>query len=414
MFASHNNTRRVLDDRTHRTLQETNRVNVFADDHLQNTVVSIKTNNPYLISVIPQDPHTEMEQRLLRQQTLKKQQQQGQWSQPSYNPVTAPQPLQVVSDAGSTMSPLYGGRPQNEYMGVGVSAPFAGFLSEREHELSTTSPLHHSAASVVPFSSGKPSSLLHRKSAPAPLQEESLAALPPPSQLTKFYSNGRPMVAFTPQAPHTPIDTPPASLAASVTSVPKSQVAAAAPQVVPPAFAPATSAVITADERQLRSLVATVQKRREREECYVISAKETFPDATGRSQILNRYVMLEGDRGKDIGVIVAVRNADSGDRIKLSKVLHLATDADVMYYTQDLVRDEEHARAYCQHQVERLLPDNEFVVVDAVFQFDKEKLTFWYRVPQRCYFVPLLKALNQQYRCRIWMERILKEDETDE
>lgn len=324
--------RNILDDRTHRSFQDLNRAG--------NAVVVIKQNNPYGAAVIPKDVMGEMEQRSLRQQALRMHKQALSFLPSS--PVSQPQ-VQVNSFA------------TQPYRSA-VAVPFAGFLSEREQEV------HH--ALDAPLYA-------------VPKHAEQPSAAP---QLTKFYSNGRPMVAYS--------------------TVQASE---------------STPALPSEPTEELHALVLTVQKRREdrREDCYASSCKELFPAITARSQLVGRFVVFEGDRGKDIGVVASVRIADASDRTKLSKVLSLATEFEIARIA-DLSREEELARAYCQHQVHRLLPDTGFTIEAALFQLDKEKLTFWYRVPHRCYFVPLLKALNQHYRCRIWMERILDNGESEE
>jgi hypothetical protein len=357
--------RSILDDRTQRTLNEFNRNST--------TVVAIKQNNPYGVSVIPSDVTGEMELRLQRQAMRQQQQQQQQ-----------------------------------------LGLPFAGFLSDRE-----PSPLMTLQENMVPMPSqaAAPSllspSALEAEIVPiAPRGGGGSPGLPPVSQLTKFYSNGRPMVVYA----TSPVVVAPITNVTPAARRPNGSPAQQPTAVVPPTPPqPAVDHQCSSDEHNLRSVVLTVQKRHgATEDCFVPSCLDLFPGGAAatiqsRSQLLNRHVIIEGDRGKDIGLVVAIRSADSSDRsTHLGKVFSVATDAQIGQ-SRDLAREEDLARVYCQNQIRRLFPEDHdhFIVERAVFQLDKEKLTFFYRVPARTYFVPLLKALNQHYRCRIWMERIV-------
>lgn len=112
---------------------------------------------------------------------------------------------------------------------------------------------------------------------------------------------------------------------------------------------------------------------------------------------------------------------------KYPLVLRNATQEEVDEYHTSLVFEEQRALQSAQELASQHLPvcnpsltvlngmtmspgskpPTFFVeIVDATFQFDKNKLTLWYVSSERVYFVPLLKALNQRYRCRIWMERL--------
>ena len=45
-------------------------------------------------------------------------------------------------------------------------------------------------------------------------------------------------------------------------------------------------------------------------------------------------------------------------------------------------------------------------VVDALYQFDGQKLTFVYMSPDRVDFRALLREMYASYRCRIWLDRV--------
>ncbi len=127
---------------------------------------------------------------------------------------------------------------------------------------------------------------------------------------------------------------------------------------------------------------------------------------------VNDYVLLEGDRGVDLGRVMSVSNeapapvADSPNvprfRRNPPRVHRLATPSEVTQLTQ-LSEDAAKSVPVCQEAVDRLrLP---LRVVDAQFQFDRKKLTFFYDSDERVDFRDLLHEMYSVYKCRIWMAR---------
>ena len=78
--------------------------------------------------------------------------------------------------------------------------------------------------------------------------------------------------------------------------------------------------------------------------------------------------------------------------------------------------EEEELLKICSTKVrQRGLPMS---VVDAEYQFDRNKLTFFFQAEGRIDFRELVRDLFSMYKTRIWMEQIDKNgsavDETDE
>lgn len=450
----------VLDDRTQRTFNDFNRANAAAGSG-EATILKVKVNNPYA-SVIPADIPSELELRSQRQalrlQQSQHNQQQQQQHQAYHQHSPFPQQQQQSFQSAMPTSP-HAMQPPRQ------AVPFAGFLSERE-EVPYASPVYQHQPSPYPTFHQDPSTRTHspytqhhhhHHAAPAAMAPHVLAdvsntssnsdtAISTPSHLKKHYANGRPIVTFAP-----PQRRPPAAAEApAVVAPPPPPAPAAAPSAraakpaahhnmrhspAAAAAAPAPAAAVpsspTAEqqtlEAQQRSVVVSVTRRHgATEQCVVAAVADVFPGVCDAQQLVGRHVIVEGDRGKDIAVVSAVRSAADGlpipvpsghhhhrnggaAHVACGNVFGFASEQQIQL-CRDLMQEEQHAVSYCQSQIHKVLPEEEgFVIERAVFQLDREKLTFFYRVPNRTYFVPLLKVLNQHYRCRIWMERVADE-----
>jgi cell fate regulator YaaT (PSP1 superfamily) len=115
------------------------------------------------------------------------------------------------------------------------------------------------------------------------------------------------------------------------------------------------------------------------------------------------FVMVQADRGEDLGRLRRQLDPRKVNAEKVQRtVVRLATAAEV----QDLARkaaDEDEAIAACVAAVqERGLP---LEIVGAEYQFDRNKLTYFYRSDARVDFRDLVKSLFRVYRVRIWMQK---------
>lgn len=124
-----------------------------------------------------------------------------------------------------------------------------------------------------------------------------------------------------------------------------------------------------------------------------------------------QYVVVQGDRGIDVGVVVRVNGDSTKTYVERTgpsgNILRHATQREVDYWATDLKADESSAVDLCQQRVQRLHLNME--VRFAEYQFDKKKLTFYYDAKSRVDFVQLLKELYREYGCRIWMEKMRPE-----
>jgi hypothetical protein len=130
-----------------------------------------------------------------------------------------------------------------------------------------------------------------------------------------------------------------------------------------------------------------------------------------------QFVVVGGDRGEDIGHVahcwsgahpekappvsalaVAERSATGG----LNRVQRIATAPEVAQLQGMQSELEARARDVAQQKVtEHGLPMR---IVDAEYQFDRKKLTFYYQAHQRLDFRVLVRDLYKTFRARIWME----------
>ncbi|KAH9577950.1 PSP1 [Trypanosoma melophagium] len=125
-----------------------------------------------------------------------------------------------------------------------------------------------------------------------------------------------------------------------------------------------------------------------------------------------QYVVVQGDRGIDIGVVIRVNTENCQTYVERSgptgSILRHATQREVDYWATDLKEDEALAVSFCQQRVQHHGFDME--IRHAEYQFDKKKLTFYYTAKARIDFVQLLKELYREFGCRIWMEKVRMQD----
>ncbi|CCW70117.1 unnamed protein product [Phytomonas sp. Hart1] len=124
------------------------------------------------------------------------------------------------------------------------------------------------------------------------------------------------------------------------------------------------------------------------------------------------YVVVQGDRGIDIGVVIGVNQEESKMFVEhtrpVESFLRYATQREVDYWATDLKEAEASAMELCQKQVN--FHGINMLITQCEYQYDKKKLTFYYEASQRVYFVQLLKELYKKFGCRIWMEKVSPRD----
>lgn len=216
----------------------------------------------------------------------------------------------------------------------------------------------------------------------------------------------------------------------------------------------AAAAVTAPTAAPLPDLIVVNVAFRRSTQLYIVRRASQLLGITTEPMLTGAHVMVEGDRGIDMGRITGIdclaskelvaaaasaspaefntlmtspsstvepsangnaanayNNANSRPRpvCRLAKypfVIRNATQEEVNNYHNVQVLEEARACQYAADQAARNIPEG-VEIVDCTFQYDRNKLTLWYVAAERVYFVPLLKVLNQRYRCRIWMERVM-------
>eukprot|EP00672_Neobodo_designis_P021587 CAMPEP_0174850816 /NCGR_PEP_ID=MMETSP1114-20130205/21151_1 /TAXON_ID=312471 /ORGANISM="Neobodo designis, Strain CCAP 1951/1" /LENGTH=410 /DNA_ID=CAMNT_0016085303 /DNA_START=194 /DNA_END=1426 /DNA_ORIENTATION=+ len=126
------------------------------------------------------------------------------------------------------------------------------------------------------------------------------------------------------------------------------------------------------------------------------------------------HVVVGGDRGEDIGLVTySWTSAGPGSAPPTpfksreqgtGKVLRVATTMEVGQLQGVQAELEKRAKEVAQLKVqEHQLP---MAIVDAEYQFDRKKLTFFYQSQHRLDFRVLVRDLYKTFRARIWMELV--------
>eukprot|EP00658_Telonema_sp_P-2_P006233 TRINITY_DN12380_c0_g1_i7.p1 TRINITY_DN12380_c0_g1~~TRINITY_DN12380_c0_g1_i7.p1 ORF type:complete len:257 (-),score=61.25 TRINITY_DN12380_c0_g1_i7:290-1060(-) len=146
--------------------------------------------------------------------------------------------------------------------------------------------------------------------------------------------------------------------------------------------------------------------------CHVLvefKRKRVLQFESSRFVAAGEYVVVGGDRGEDIGLVTHTWESGSQEptgkwsgNLGVGKVLRPASNLEISQL--QCVQSELESRAVevAQERVrEHKLP---MTIVDAEYQFDRKKLTFFFRANQRLDFRNLVRDLYKSFRARIWME----------
>jgi cell fate regulator YaaT (PSP1 superfamily) len=113
------------------------------------------------------------------------------------------------------------------------------------------------------------------------------------------------------------------------------------------------------------------------------------------------FVLVDADRGVDIGQIVARTERPPPRNLKATRsILRLATPQEVGSVADKESR-ETTALQLCQTKVLEL--GLEMEITGAEFQFDGKKLTFYFSASKFVDFRDLVRALFRMFGTRIWM-----------
>ena len=147
--------------------------------------------------------------------------------------------------------------------------------------------------------------------------------------------------------------------------------------------------------------IVEVQFKAQRKELYVNS----------RSLYLHtgNYCVVQADRGEDMGLIVSIVKVSPKDaEPDLKEILRHATDNDVETM-EDKREKETEALKICQQKAGE--HDLQIKLVDVEYQFDGNKITFYFTADGRIDFRELVKDLAGIFRTRIDLRQIGVRDE---
>lgn len=149
---------------------------------------------------------------------------------------------------------------------------------------------------------------------------------------------------------------------------------------------------------------------------YIVSFKrdrrDYFIDRNRLDLSSGDWVIVQAERGRDIGEVVEsiteeYMNENAERRYQL-EILRLANDEDMAVF-ENFRQQEDTALNICSEFI--LFRGLEMKLIDSEYQFDGNKLTFYYTADQRVDFRELVKDLAATFRTRIELRQIGVRDE---
>ena len=137
--------------------------------------------------------------------------------------------------------------------------------------------------------------------------------------------------------------------------------------------------------------------------------KEYFKNSRALYLRKGNYCIVQADRGEDMGLIISLSEADSNDiKASTKEVIRHATDKDIEVMNEVREKEKE-ALSICQEKAESHNLDMK--LVDVEYQFDVNKITFYFTSDGRIDFRELVKDLAGIFRTRIDLRQIGVRDE---
>jgi len=139
------------------------------------------------------------------------------------------------------------------------------------------------------------------------------------------------------------------------------------------------------------------------------SRKEYFSNPDCLSVRSGDYVIVQAERGEDMGrVIKKLPYEMEKQEKKPHNILRLAMPEDLNKLLANREKEKQ-----CVKQCEKMITERnlEMKLVDAEFQFDNNKITFFFTAEKRVDFRELVKDLASTYKTRIELRQIGVRDE---
>ena len=138
------------------------------------------------------------------------------------------------------------------------------------------------------------------------------------------------------------------------------------------------------------------------------SRKEFFYNTYYHSLKANEYVIIQAERGEDIGLLSKKIEAEISfdDARKPRSILRRASDEDLTKYDEIKEKEDNH-----QEKVIELINNHKLVmkVVDVEWQFDGNKMTIFFTAEHRVDFRELVKDLASQYKTNHPIKKLRKQ-----
>jgi cell fate regulator YaaT (PSP1 superfamily) len=137
--------------------------------------------------------------------------------------------------------------------------------------------------------------------------------------------------------------------------------------------------------------------------------KEFFRNAKALYLRTGNHCIVQADRGEDMGFIISITRAEPNEiEADLKEVLRHASEQDIGRLAEIRTKEAD-ALKVCQQKVaEHKLP---MKLVDVEYQFDGNKITFYFTSEGRIDFRELVKELAGVFRTRIDLRQIGVRDE---
>jgi len=140
------------------------------------------------------------------------------------------------------------------------------------------------------------------------------------------------------------------------------------------------------------------------------SRKEYFFNSYYHSLAENDWVIIQAERGEDIGRLLRKidTDVDTGDSHKPRSILRPASEEDL-----DMRKELTEKEQTCESEVIDMISRHGLAmkVVDVEWQFDGNKMTVFFTADHRVDFRELVKDLASRYRTRIELRQIGVRDE---
>jgi cell fate regulator YaaT (PSP1 superfamily) len=138
--------------------------------------------------------------------------------------------------------------------------------------------------------------------------------------------------------------------------------------------------------------------------------KEFYRDEYNLPIAVGGAVIVQVERGEDLGRVLQHLSPEDARsaRVKPLPILRLATPTELAQEEQNR-HDEFESRQVCRRMVEER--GLEMKVVDAEWQFDRNKMTFYFTAEKRVDFRALVKDLAAVFKTRIELRQIGARDE---